>query len=189
MYSSCKTDIANAVAERWKITLLENVKDFELGGTRNPAAFDAYLRGLKLARTAMSATPMDCRGPIDAFNEAITLDPSFALAYANRATITWSCATNSTDWLSRQQTDQPTARADAERAIALAPDLAEGYVALSELEQGLLQFAAADKACVRALALAPGSTQVLNRCSLQAAFSGRLKWQSPVPGMQSRSTL
>jgi TolB-like protein/tetratricopeptide (TPR) repeat protein len=169
-----QTDIANAVAGALKVTLLENVTlKTELGGTHDPAAFDAYLRGLKLTRIAMSTTPMDCRGPIDAFGEAIAHDAEYALAYANRAVITWACATNSPDWLSQQQPGQKTVRADAEHAIALAPNLAEGYVALGELEQGLLHFGAADRACARARELAPGSTQVLNRCSLLAAYFGQ----------------
>ena len=169
-----QTDIANAVAGALKVTLLENVTlKTELGGTHDPAAFDAYLRGLKLTRIAMSTTPMDCRGPIDAFGEAIAHDAQYALAYANRAVISWACATNSPDWLSQQQPGQKAVRADAERAIALAPNLAEGYVALSELEQGLLHFGAAGQACARARELAPGSTQVLNRCSLLAAYFGQ----------------
>lgn len=169
-----QTDIANAVTAALKITLLDNgTAKAELGGTRSPAAFDAYLRGLQLARTARSTTPMDCRGPIGAFSQAISLDSNYALAYAERAVITWLCATNSPEWLSLQQPDQQMVRADADRAIALAPGLADGYVALSELEQGLLQFVAADKACARALALAPGSSQVLNRCSLLAAYFGQ----------------
>jgi TolB-like protein len=169
-----QTDIANAVAAALKVTLLENATaKAELGGTHNPAAFDAYLRGLKLERIAMSSTPMDCHGPMEAFSEAITRDADYALAYASRAVITWACATNSPDWLSQQQSGQKMVRADAERAIALAPGLADGYVALSMLEQGLLQFGAADQACVRARALAPGSIHVLNGCSLLAAYFGQ----------------
>jgi TolB-like protein/tetratricopeptide (TPR) repeat protein len=168
-----QTDIASAVTAALKITLLENaVAKTEVGGTRSPSAFDAYLRGVQLARIASSTTPMDCRGPINAFSQAITLDSAYALAYAHRALITWLCATNSPEWLTLQQPGQSTVRADADRAIALAPDLADGYVALSELEEGLLHFEQADKACARALALAPGSIQVLNRCSLLAAYFG-----------------
>jgi TolB-like protein/tetratricopeptide (TPR) repeat protein len=169
-----QTDIANSVAAALKVTLLENATaKADLGGTHNPAAFDAYLRGLKLERIAMSSTPMDCQGPLGAFSEAITRDADYALAYASRAVITWACATNSPDWLSQQQSGQKMVRADAERAIALAPGLADGYVALSMLEQGLLQFGAADQACVRARALAPGSIHVLNGCSLLAAYFGQ----------------
>jgi TolB-like protein/Tfp pilus assembly protein PilF len=175
-----QTDIATAVTAALKITLLDNATArTELGGTRSPAAFDAYLRGVQLARAAMSSTPMDCRGPIDAFSQAITLDSNYALAYANRAVITWLCATNSPEWLSLQQPDQQMVRADADRAIALAPGLPDGYVALSELEMGLLHFDAANRACDRALALAPGSSQVLNRCSLMAAYFGHAEIAIP----------
>jgi TolB-like protein/tetratricopeptide (TPR) repeat protein len=166
-----QTEIATSVASALKVTLLGDVSaKIELGGTRNPAAFDAYLRGLKLARIAAATTPMECQAPVDAFSEAITLDSNFALAYANRALITWECAGNSRDWL--RQPKEGTVRADAERAIALAPSLAEGYVALSRLEQGLLKLEAADQACARALALGPGNVQVLYDCSLLAVYLG-----------------
>ena len=43
-----QTEIATAVASALKVTLLGDVAaKVELGGTRNPAAFDAYLRGSK----------------------------------------------------------------------------------------------------------------------------------------------
>jgi TolB-like protein/tetratricopeptide (TPR) repeat protein len=167
-----QTEIATAVAGALKVTLLGDVAvKIELGGTRNPAAFDAYLHGLKLADIARATTPMECREPIDAFSAAIALDSNYALAYANRALITWDCVTNSPQWL--QQSNEGKVRADAERAIALAPGLAEGYVALSWLEVGLLKPGAADQACARALALAPGNDRVLYHCGLLAVYLGQ----------------
>ena len=166
-----QTEIATSVASALRVRLLGDVAaKVELGGTRNPAAFDAYLRGLKLARIAAATTPMECQAPIDAFSEAITLDSNFALAYANRALIKSECAGNSTDWL--QQPNEGTVHADAERAIALAPSLADGYVALSRLELGSLKLEAADQACARALALGPGNVRVLYDCSLLAVYLG-----------------
>jgi TolB-like protein len=166
-----QTEIAAAVADALKVTLLGNTAaKIELGGTRNPAAFDAYLRGVKLARLAAATTPMDCRAPAETFNEAVALDSNYALAYAHRALLTEECANNSRGWL--QQPTEQSARADAERAIALAPDLAEGYVALSRIEQGSLKIGAADVACGRALALSPSNDQVLYECSLLAAYLG-----------------
>jgi TolB-like protein/tetratricopeptide (TPR) repeat protein len=166
-----QSEIATAVAEALKVTLLGDVSArIELGGTRNPAAFDAYLRGLKLSRIAAAVTPMECRAPMEAFSQAISLDPKFALAYSNRALMASECADNSTDWL--QQPDSGIARTDAERAIALAPGLADGYVALSRLEQGSLKLEAANQACARALALGPGNVQVLYECSLLEAYLG-----------------
>ncbi len=167
-----QTEIANAVASALKVTLLGDVAvKTELGGTRNSAAFDAYLRGLKLARIARAITPMECSEPVDAFSAAIAIDSSYALAYADRALLTLDCLANSTQWL--QQPLGKKARMDAERAIALAPGLADGYVALSWLEAGLLHFEAGDQACARALALAPGTDRVLYYCSLLAAYLGR----------------
>src|SRR6202051_5308699 len=43
-----QTEIANAVASALKVTLLGDLTaKIELGGTHNPSAFDAYLRGSK----------------------------------------------------------------------------------------------------------------------------------------------
>lgn len=166
-----QSEIATAVADALKVTLLGNVvAKVELGGTRNPAAFDAYLRGLKLARIAVATTPMQCRAPLDAFNEAVALDSSYALAYANRSLLARECEDNSDGWL--QQPNGGAARADAERAIALAPGLAEGYGALSAVETGLLNLEPGEEACRRALVLAPGSDRVLYECSLLAAYLG-----------------
>ncbi len=167
-----QTEIATAVAEALKITLLGDVSaKIELGGTRSPAAFDAYLRGLKLARTA--TTKEECRAPSDAFTEAIRLDPDYALAYASRSLIVWECASHySGEWI--QAGYDVGARTDAQRAIALAPTLAEGHVALSSLESGRLEFAAADAACARALSVAPNNDRALYDCSRLAGWLGHL---------------
>jgi serine/threonine-protein kinase len=167
-----QTDIATAVANALKVTLLGDTESrIELGGTSNPAAFDAYLRGVKLLRLAAAITPMQCETPIQAFSDAIALDDKFALAYASRAFAIDECSGNSRGWL--QQPQEQAARADAERAIELAPGLAEGYLALSRLEQGSLDFESADHACARALALGPGNVQVLYECSLLSSYLGR----------------
>jgi TolB-like protein len=166
-----QTEIATSVANALQVTLLgDTASRIELGGTSNPAAFDAYLRGVKLLRLAAAVTPMQCETPMQAFSDAIALDDKFALAYASRAFAIDECSGNSRGWL--QQPKEQAARADAERAIELAPGLAEGYLALSRLEQGSLNFESADHACARALALGPGNVQVLYECSLLSAYLG-----------------
>jgi TolB-like protein/tetratricopeptide (TPR) repeat protein len=167
-----QTEIATAVADALKVTLLGDVSaKIELGGTRNPAAFDAYLRGLKLARTV--TTRDECRVPIAAFTEAIRLDSDYALAYASRSWMVWECAIHySGDWI--QPGIDAGVRTDAQRAIALAPTLAEGHVALSSLESGRLAFAAADAACARALAVAPNNDRALYECSRLEAWLGHV---------------
>ena len=163
-----QTEIATAVAEALKVTLLGDLAaKVELGGSHDSAAFDAYLRGLRLARV-----PYRCRDPIDAFSKAIERDPNYALAYAMRALVRWDCTVYSPDYL-QQPSSANAVRVDAERAIELAPDLPEAYVAMGNLEQGVLNLSAADHACTRALALAPRNDQVLYYCSGLAVWFGR----------------
>jgi TolB-like protein/tetratricopeptide (TPR) repeat protein len=169
-----QTEIADAVTSALKITLLGGAAEkVQLGGTRNSAAFDAYLRGLRLARSSpRGPTAMEeCRKPIYAFSEAIDHDPNYALAYARRALVREDCVSYSSAWL-LQPGIAKNVRSDAERAIELAPGLADGYVALSNLEVGLLNLSAADQPCTHALALAPGNDLALNYCSWLAVALG-----------------
>jgi TolB-like protein/DNA-binding winged helix-turn-helix (wHTH) protein/Tfp pilus assembly protein PilF len=155
-----QTDIADAVAGALKVTLLGDVPArIELGGTHNPAAFDAYLRGAQAARSAHEVK--DRQTAIDAYTEAIRLDPGYALAFAGRSRLYTAYATSdATGAAIRQAFDK--AEADAREAIRLAPELAEGHVALGHfLADGALDFAQARTAIERALALAPGDATVL----------------------------
>ena len=70
-----QAEIATAVATALKVTLLGDISaKIELGGTHNPAAFDAYLRGSKpLYRSVGDAEGL--QSAIGAFTEAIRLDP------------------------------------------------------------------------------------------------------------------
>ena len=170
-----QTDIADAVTSALKITLLGGAAEkVQLGGTRNPAAFDAYLRGIRLARIQRTRQEgFECRAPMNAFSEALELDPNYAIAYARRALVRWDCAAFSLLDLRQLPGIAKSVREDADRAIELAPDLPDGYVALSNLEVGLLNLSAGDQACTRALALAPSNDLALNYCSSLAVMFGR----------------
>jgi TolB-like protein len=167
-----QTEISNAVAEALKLTLLGDLPaKIEVGGTQNPAAFDAYLRGLRLSRDADDES--NARAAIEAYSEAIRSDSQYALAFAGRSI---ALSNYLKYFLGRVGHDDipKEARANAEQAIALAPDLAEGHIALSNvLEWHFLEFAPAVDECTRALALAPGSALVLRWCSGLAADMGR----------------
>jgi serine/threonine-protein kinase len=167
-----QTDIANAVANALKVTLLGDVAaKVEVGGTHDPAAFDAYLRGLRLSNTASNES--EARAAIDAYTDALRRDPDYALAYAGRAVAQSQYVNHFVGRIKHE--DVPNlARADAERAIALAPGLPEGHMALSAvLLSEFFEFAEADRECDRALSLGPGNARVLNACSGYAASMGR----------------
>jgi len=166
-----QTEIATAVASALKVTLLGDVAaKVELGGTGNPAALDAYLRGLKAARSIHDTK--DLPAAIAAFTEAIGLDPHYALAFAGRSIALSTAASEATTEAAvREGFDK--ARADARQALALAPDLAQAHVALADVsELGNLDFTLASEAYERALALAPGNAQVLRISGLFAAYMG-----------------
>jgi TolB-like protein/DNA-binding winged helix-turn-helix (wHTH) protein/Tfp pilus assembly protein PilF len=155
-----QTDIANAVANALKVTLVGNFSSkVELGGTHNPAAFDAYLRGVQALRAANDAK--DVQSGIAAYTEAIRLDPKYALAFAvrSRAYANYA-ATFATGAAIHDYFDK--AQADADEAVRLSPELAEGQLALGLFfEVGALDFNQARDAYERALALAPGNAAVL----------------------------
>jgi TolB-like protein/Flp pilus assembly protein TadD len=155
-----ETEIANAVAGALKVTLLGNLAaKIELGGTHNPAAFDAYLRGAKALTSANEGK--DLLTAIAAYTDAIRADPNYALAFAGRSLAYNDYAEQiATGAAIRESFDK--AQADAREALRLAPELAEGHRALAFFfETGALDFTRAREAYARALALAPGNARVL----------------------------
>jgi TolB-like protein len=166
-----QTEISTAVASALKVTLLGDVSaKIELGGTHNPAAFDAYLRGLRQTRSTTNAE--DARLPMDTFAEAIRLDPNYALASAARSLALSFYAGYYADLAERGDL-LAKARSDAERAIALAPTLGEARLALAVFLDITLDFPRADDQYERALSLAPGNAPVLYLFARHAARMGR----------------
>ena len=165
-----QTEIATAVASALKVTLLGDVAaKVELGGTHNPAAFDAYLRGAK-AYGSMRDTK-DLPAAIAAYTEAIRLDPHYALAFAGRSiALTTAGGEAATEAALRESYDK--AQADARQALILAPDLAQGHLALGLVSENALDFTQANAEYERALALAPGNAQVLRRSGQFAGYMG-----------------
>ena len=68
----------------------------------------------------------DFRKAIGYYDQAIQLDPNYALAYAERAEA-WAFMG---DLTGQRPTAYPKARSDAEKAVAIAPALAEARAAL-----------------------------------------------------------
>lgn len=71
--------------------------------------------------------------------------------------------------------DFDKAQADARQALALAPDLARAHSALAATSELGLDFAPASKGYARALALAPGSAEILRRNGQFFAYMGHFE--------------
>jgi tetratricopeptide (TPR) repeat protein len=106
------------------------------------------------------------------YQEAVRLDPNFALAYAEWSVALTACA--------RLFARGPAvgdchrqARAAALKAVALAPELAEGHLALALVQRDSLDFAGASDEFQRAMALAPGNARILRNYGPFAVEMGR----------------
>ena len=167
-----ETEIAGAVASALKVSLLGDVAaKIELGGTRNPAAFDAYLRGVTVSTTYHRET--DLQTAIPEFSEAIRLDPSFALAFANRSLALSRYADSFAKGTAITESFDK-AQSDALKAIALAADLAEGHLAFARyLSYARQDFSRANEEYERASTLAPGNARVLQEYGFFATQMGR----------------
>jgi TolB-like protein/Tfp pilus assembly protein PilF len=165
-----QTEIANDVASALKVTLLGDVTArVELGGTRNPAAFDAYLRAMK--KVAESQNEQDVQAAVAGYTDSIRLDPRYALAYSSRSIALTDLARNWSKGSSVHDYNHK-AEADARRAIALAPELAEAHMALATVLSDGLRFEEAQSEFERALALGSGNAQVLRNYGVFTAYMG-----------------
>jgi TolB-like protein/tetratricopeptide (TPR) repeat protein len=167
-----QTEIATAVANALKVTLLGDVSTkIERGGTRNPAAFDAYLRAMRAYEDYHDDKGL--QAAVAAFTESIQLDPGYALAYAARSLVRRQYL-DEYGTITANRAGADTVRADALKAIALTPDLAEGHLALAAwLDTFRQDMTEASREYERAATLAPGNALVLISYALSAAESGR----------------
>jgi len=165
-----QTEIATAVAGALKVTLLGDVGEkIELGGTRDPAAFDAYLRGTNAANTAKDL--QSGHATIAAYTEAIRLDPDYARAFAGRAIATCVLAPQ----YERLPAIQPAldrGLVDAQHALALAPALAKARLALATCFERKLDFLHASQEYESAAMLAPSDAEVLQTYGRFTAWLG-----------------
>jgi adenylate cyclase len=80
--------VVGQVAAALKLRLVSGQAE-TAGGTKNPAAYDAYLRALQLQ---YSATPEDWARSVESFEQALALDPEFGRAAAQLAAMYSSAA-------------------------------------------------------------------------------------------------
>jgi TolB-like protein len=168
-----QTEIATAVTKALQATLMAGAAtSIELGGTQNPDALDAYLRGKNLYRLYYDKA--HAQESVAAFLEAIRIDPQFAKAYVGAANMQNVYANNFTTGGDDERSWFKQARTNAEKAVALAPELGEAHAAVAEvLSRGSLDFAHAESEYERALQLSPSDVDVLLQSGVYFVTKGR----------------
>jgi TolB-like protein/Flp pilus assembly protein TadD len=167
-------EITNAVAGALKARLLSHdgaVVQSDRPPSGNLQAYNAYLRG---NFHAQRNTEVGFRKAIDAFGEAIELDPHYALAWA-RQSLVWSNLGGYFLGGAEQRSAYRHAKATADQAMLLAPDLAAAEVARGNvLVFAYFDFGKAEAAFRRALQLAPSDDRAMESLSTVLATRGDL---------------
>jgi TolB-like protein/Flp pilus assembly protein TadD len=141
------------------------------GGTRHVAAYESYLRGRAMYNQAKDE-PTD-RAALAAFDLAIAADPNFAMAYAARSR---SLASIAAEYAKADQLKPlyDAAIAAARRAVELAPDMAEGHLALGyALFAGRLDVKGARPSYDKAVELGRGNADILLLFALYCSRAAR----------------
>ncbi len=124
---SVESEVAQAVADRLHAQLSGREQQaLTVQPTRNPQAYDLYLHGLAFMLRPYTRLE-DSAEAVKSFQEAVRLDPDFALAWA------WLGRAGAFTYLRQYHDPRSTmpdlARAAARRALDLQPDLGEAVLA------------------------------------------------------------
>ncbi len=124
------------------------IQSLDAHGTQVPAAYNSYLQGRGYLQNYDKTENLD--SAIGAFERALALDPSYALAYAGLGQAHWEKYQAGHD---PKAVD--SARQACERALSLDEQLAAAHVCLGQLESGTGEYEQAVKEFDRALAIEP----------------------------------
>jgi serine/threonine-protein kinase len=175
-----QSEIAGAVAKQLKVALLgNNGQSAPLGMAATPSnqnveAYNALLQGNFYENRH---TVDDTRKAIGYYQEAVRLDPRYALAYAKLSVAALSLATGYPGNVAPREAEElnATARASAKRALELDPNLADAHSAQGTILRDIdRNFVEAEAEFRRALELAPQDPSVTRALGTQMARLGRL---------------
>ena len=117
-----ETEVANAIAQQLDAKLVQRIS------TQRPtaiaAAYNAYLRGVGIEHSQSSGSSFEDAAKV--YAEAVQLDPNFALAWARLSIVRSFLYYHSVD---PKLNSAAAVKEAADRAIALAPELGEAWLA------------------------------------------------------------
>ena len=164
-----QSDIAYAVADALQVKFLGDGR--VPGGTQNPKALDAFLRGRAGERIQ---DEKNLRAALVALDEAVALDPAFANAHALRGDVLAQLAAGYSDDPAEARRLNAEALRAVKRAVATAPNSAFAYEALGGVLLGATSdYVATDAAYRRSMELAPGEAYALKGYAAFAIMMGR----------------
>jgi serine/threonine-protein kinase len=177
--------VAERVTAALDLTLLAGERRAALPAppTQNPAAYDAYLRGLAYGVDwfGIASPAAEQRAAAESFQQAIALDPTFAAAHARLAVVYLN------EWNGSQDSTIARARASAARAMALDSMRVESRLAQASVLAATLDPAAALRTLEAAARIAPSSAEVQYQLGLAYTMLGHP--EESVPSFQRAALL
>jgi serine/threonine protein kinase/Flp pilus assembly protein TadD len=186
-----QSDIASRVAQALGVALgTGEEKRLSEKPTENLAAYDAYLKGEEASKALGAGDAPTLRKALAFYEQAAALDPAFAQAWVRVSMI------NSILYGISAPTPQLAERARdaAEKAVALAPNRADGYLALARYQDSVVaDFHRALEQYQNARRLAPGNADILSGVAICEESLGRwdaaLEHLKQAEGLDPRSVL
>ena len=121
-----EAEVAKSIADSLQATLSpQEQARVETQATNSPDAYVLYLRG-RTYQTRPDNLLQDFQSAAQLYEQAIALDPNFALAHARLSATTSQIY----HWFEPTEALKQKARAEAEQALRLQPELGEGHLAL-----------------------------------------------------------
>ena len=173
-----QSEIATKVAHSLGVALgAADERRLEETPTQNLAAYDAFLKG-------EDATSSSQRKALGFYEQAVALDPGFSLAWARVSRIT-----SLKFWFSTPTPEvAERARYAAEKALALAPDRPDGYLALGDYQQYVaVDVTRAIEQYGRALRMGPMNADLLAARARLERLLGR--WEAVVENSRQAERL
>ena len=147
-------EISAQILERLRLRLSNEDQQLAKKYSPPPAAYQAYLKGRYYFFQHQEES---YKKAIDSFNQAISLAPNYAQAYAGLASVYTEI---SSSYLQPTEA-MPKAKEAVQRALALDGSLAEAHVALAEVYWwGDWNFPAAEQELKRAIELSPNDPMI-----------------------------
>ncbi|HEU0209430.1 MAG TPA: tetratricopeptide repeat protein [Candidatus Udaeobacter sp.] len=173
---SVEGEVATAIAEQLNARLTgAEQKQITDKPTNNPAAYDAYLRGLAIEQNEYGYESY--RHAAAAYAQAVQLDPKFALAWARLAVLRSFLFFNT---IERNVNTPAAVQEAADRAMALAPEAGESWIARGAYHYRVLRdFQGAVAAYQEAQRRLPNNTFLLQNLAYVLRRIGR--WQDAEP--------
>ncbi len=165
---SVQEEMARTISEKLRVKLTgAQEQQLTKQATENPAAYQLYLNGLFYTSKGDAG---NLRKALDYYNQAVTLDPNFALAWLGVARAYQYFAGNS---LLEPKEALAKAKAATEKALQLDEKLAEAHASMGRIKQAEWDWTGAEREFKRAIELNPNLADAHFRYSAFLSPMGR----------------